>query len=174
LKHKSKSVVTQSLREKAVKLVETYVKAPFLKEASLLIMGECAPVVLPDVCKGFVKGRVVLTSCPEAENSGLIADKLAAILVCSNPREIMVLTVDGSPYCFTLHASVNKALFLTKADIPSSHFVIVDGEAMEISPESVRVGRYLHLVQKCIENNPEVLGDLRRHSLEYRCLKKSL
>ncbi len=156
-----------------MRLIETYVKAPFLKEASLLLMGECVPTVFPDVCKEFTEGRVVLTSCPEAENSGLITDKLAAILVCSSPREVTVLTIDGSPHCFTLHASVNKALFITKAEIPSSHFVIVDGKAMEVSPESVRVGRYLHLVQKCIERNPEVLEDLRRRSLEYRCLKKS-
>jgi hypothetical protein len=158
---------------KAMRLIETYVKAPFLKEASLLLIGECAPAVFPDVCKKFMKGRVVLTSCPEAENSGLIAGKLAAILACSSPREITVLTIDGSPHCFTLHASVNEALFLTKASVPSSHFVIVDGKAVKVSPESVRVGRYLHLVQKCIERNPEVLEDLRRYSLEYRCFKKS-
>jgi len=156
-----------------MKLVETHVKSPFLKEASLLIMSECAQAVFPDVCKKFMKGRVVLTSCPEAENSGLIMGKLAAILVCSNPREVTVLTMDGSPHCFTLHASVNEALFITKANIPSSHFVIVDGKTVEISPESVRVGRYLHLVQKLIERNPEVLEDLRRYSLEQRCLKKS-
>jgi len=156
-----------------MKLIETYVKAPFLKEASLLLMSECAQAVFPDVCKKFMKGRVVLTSCPEAENSGLIMGKLAAILVCSNPKEVTVLTMEGSPNCFTLHASVNEALFITKANIPSSHFVIIDGEAVEVSPESVRVGRYLHLVQKCIERNPEVLEDLRRHSLEHRCLRKS-
>ena len=157
-----------------MKLVETYVKAPFLKEAPLLIMGECVQAVFPEVCKRFMKGRVVLTSCPEAENSGSITAKLAAILVCSNPSEVVVLTVDGSPHCFTLHASVNEALFVTKASVPSRHFVIVDGKAVGVTPESVRVGRYLHLVQKCIENNPEVLEDLRRYSLEHCCLKKAL
>jgi hypothetical protein len=157
-----------------MKLIETYVKAPFLKEASLLLMSECAQAVFPDLYKKFVKGRVVLTSCPEAENSGSITAKLAAILACSNPREFTVLTMEGSPHCFTLHASVNEALFITKASVPSSHLVIVDGKAVEVSPESVRIGRYLHLVQKCIENNPEVLEALRRYSLEHRCLKKSL
>ncbi len=156
-----------------VKLVETWVKAPFLRGASLLLIGECVQNVFPVVYERFAEGRVVLTSCPEAENSGLITGKLASILACSNPREVTVLTVDGSPHCFTLHASLNTALFVTKARVPSKHFVIVNGEAVEVSPESVRLGRYLHLVQRCIRGCPEILEDLGRYSLEHQCLAKA-
>lgn len=152
-----------------MKLVETWVKAPFLKEASLLLVGECVQDIFPDVYREFVEGRVVLTTCPEAENASLIMGKLASILTCSSPKELTVLTVEGSPHCFTLHASVNEALFVTGAEISSRHFVIVEGKALRVSPESVRVGRYLHLVQKCIQRCPEVLEDLRRYSLEHRC-----
>lgn len=119
-----------------------------------------------------MKERVVLTSCPEVENAKLIMGKLASIITCSKPREITVLTIDGSPHCFQLHASANEALFITKANVPLRHFVIVEGKASEVSAESVRVGRYLHLVQKCIRKNPEVLKDLRRYSLEH-CSKEA-
>jgi len=156
-----------------MKLMETWVKAPFLRESSLLIVGECVQTTFPRVYKKFEKGRLVLSNCPEAENNGLITSKLATILACANPKEVTVLTVDGSPHCFALHSTLNQTLFLTKAKTPSHHYVIVNGEALEVDHESVRVGRYLHLVQKCVLNQPEILEELRRYSLEQRCFKRS-
>ena len=155
-----------------MKLLETWVKAPFLKGASLLLTGKCIQGVYPDLYKRFVEGRTVLTSCPEAESVGSIMGKLASILTCSKPREIRVLTMDGSPHCFTLHAALNQALYVTGSSVLSQHFVAVDGKAVEVSPESVRVGRYLHLVQKCIKNYPQILEELGHYSLEHRCFTK--
>jgi len=86
-----------------MKLVETWVKAPFLKRASLLLLSECAQDIFPDVCKKFAKGRVVLTSCPEVENAEMIMGKLTSILTCSNPSDLTVLKMEGSPHCFALH-----------------------------------------------------------------------
>jgi len=157
---------------KRMKLLETWVKAPFLKGASLVLAGECVQGVYPDLYKRFVEGRTVLTSCPEAESFGTIMGKLASIITCSKPREIKVLTMDGSPHCFALHAALNQALFITGSNISSQHLVIVNGKVLEVSPESVRLGRYLHLVQKCIESYPQILEELGRYSLEHRCLVK--
>jgi len=157
---------------KRMKLLETWVKAPFLKEASLLLAGECVQSVYPDLYKRFVEGRTGLTSCPEAESVGSIMGKLASIITCSKPREIKVLTMEGSPHCFALHAALNQALFITGSNIPTQHLVIVNGKVFEVSPESVRLGRYLHLVQKCIENYPQILEELGRYSLEHRCFMK--
>jgi len=156
-----------------MKLVETWVKAPFLKESSLLVVGECVQATFPEAYRKFEEGRVVLTSCPETENNGLIVSKLATILLCANPKDVTVLTIDGSPHCFALHAALSQALFLTKAETPSHHYVIMNGKALEVSSESVRVGRYLHLVQKCIERCPEVLEELSRRSLEQQCFTKA-
>jgi hypothetical protein len=116
-----------------MKLVETWVKAPFLKRASLLLLSECAQEVFPDVCKKFAKGRVVLTSCPELENAEMIMGKLSSILTCSNPSDLTVLTMEGSPHCFALHAAANEAFFVTKASVPLSHFVVLEGKAIEVS-----------------------------------------
>jgi len=138
----------------------------------LFLVGECVQAISPNVYKRFAEGRVVLTSCPEAEGIGSVMGKLASIIACSNPKEIIGLTIDGSPHCFTLHAALNEALFITKSKIPTKHFVIVDEKVVEVSSESVRVGRYLHLVQKCIQKDPEILEELSQHSLEHRCFKK--
>lgn len=153
-----------------MKLIETWVKASYLKGNSLLLLSECAEDVFPDVCQKFAEGRVVLTSCPEVENSEMIMGKLASILTCSNPSDLTVLTMEGSPHCLSLHSAANEALFITKASVPLSHFVILEGRAIEVSSESVRVARYLHLVQKCIQRCPDILEDLGRYSLEQRSL----
>ncbi|NIR86714.1 4Fe-4S ferredoxin [Candidatus Bathyarchaeota archaeon] len=152
-----------------MKLVETWVKASFLSKASLLIVSECARAVFPDLYERFAEDRVVLTSCPEVENAEMIMGKLAAILTCSNPSDLTVLTMEGSPHCLTLHAAANEAMFITKASVPLNHFVILNGKDIQVSSESVRVARYLHLVQKCIQECPDILKDLSRHSLEHRC-----
>jgi len=155
-----------------MKLVEIWVKAPLLKDASLLLAGECVQAIYPELFKKFSKGRVVLTNCPEAEGS-VSMGKLASIVTCSAPKEITVLTVEGSPHCYTLHAAVNEALFVANSDLKCRHFVIVDGRPLEVSPESVRLGRYLHLSQKCIDENPKILDELAKFSLEHRkSLKK--
>jgi hypothetical protein len=151
-----------------MKLIETWVKASFLKGASLLLVSECAQTVYPDVYKKFVEGRVVLTGCPEAENAKMLVGKLATILTCSNINDLTVLTMEGSPHCFALHAVANETMFITKVKVPFSHFVILNGKAIQVSSESVRVARYLHLVQKCIQKCPDILEDLSSLSVEHR------
>jgi hypothetical protein len=115
-----------------------------------------------------VEGRVVLTGCPEAENAKMLVGKLATILTCSNINDLTVLTMEGSPHCFALHAVANETMFITKVKVPFSHFVILNGKAIQVSSESVRVARYLHLVQKCIQKCPDILEDLSSLSVEHR------
>lgn len=144
-------------------------KAPFLKDASILISGECIESTFPELLKEFSKDRVVLTACPEAESCSGFVGKIAMMVRCSSPKEILVLTVDGSPYCNLLHASVDGALFATRAKISARYFVIArPGEVREVRPSSIRVGRYLHLVDKCIQRCPDVTRELKDLSLVQR------
>jgi len=153
-------------------LLKTWVKAPQLKNSDWLIIGECVKYINSDVLKEFSKDRVVLSVCPEAEGS-LTYGKLASMIRSSNPRSIVVLTIDSSPHCFTLHAAVNEALYIVKEKVPRKHYVLVDGyELVEISPNAIRVARYLHLVDKLIKRNPEILKELEKHSLEYKIAKE--
>lgn len=157
-----------------MKLTQIHVKAPVLKGASILLVGECVPEIFPKIYRQFVKERVVLTCCPEAENVGLITGKTATIIACSHPKEVTVLTIDGSPHCLALHAALNQAIFVTKEKTPTHHFVIADRKAQEVSAESVRVSRYLHLVQKCVQRRPEILQKLSSLSLEQQCAKEKV
>jgi len=155
-----------------LKLTRTHVKSPVLKRASILLVGECVQEVYPKIYEQFMRERIVLTTCPEAENVGLIMGKTATILACSHPREVTALTIDGSPHCFMLHAALNQALFVTKEKTPARHFVIADGKALEVSAESVQVSRYLHLVQQSVQKHPTILQELSKHSLEQQCSER--
>jgi len=155
-----------------LKIAQTWVKAPPLRNAKVLLAAECVKNLYPKVFEKLSEGRVVLTCCPEAEPSTLVMGKLASILRCSKPKEITVASIEGSPHCFLLHASVNEAIFVSKVETPTKHYVVLNGETIEISPEAVRVARYLHLTQKCIETKPEILEELSKYSLEHKWAMK--
>lgn len=145
-----------------------WVKTPMLKGAEILIASACLPYVNREIFEKLAKGRVVLLACPEQENPTHYG-KIASIIRSTKPKKIIVVTVDGSPHCFTLHASVNEAEYILNEDIPREHYVLVDAkDLIRISPEAVRVARYLHLVDKLIKKFPEILKELEEHSLEHK------
>ncbi len=145
-----------------------WVKAPILKNSDLLIVSACLPFVNRELFDRIAKNKVVLMACPERENPTHYG-KIASIIRSSKPRSITVVTIDGSPHCFTLHASVNEAEYILGHRIEKKHYVVVDGkELREISADAIRVARYLHLVDTLIKSNPGILEELKKHSLEYR------
>ena len=145
-----------------------WVKTPMLKGADILIASACLPYVNPKLFEELSKDKVVLLACPERENPTHYG-KIASIIRSSKPRRITVVTVDGSPHCFTLHASVNEAEYILGEKVEKKHYVVVNAkELKEISPDAVRVARYLHLVDELLKEKPEVLEKLRKLSLEYR------
>ena len=150
-----------------MKLLEIWVKAPQLREADLLIVGECVEKINPKALEELGRGRVVLTACPE-EDGALLYGKIGTMIRASRPRSITVLTIDGSPHCFLIHAAVNEAVFITGEEIEQRHYVLVNGEELvEISPDAIRVARYLHIVDRAIKKCPEILSELEKCSLEY-------
>jgi hypothetical protein len=155
-----------------MKLLQTWVKAPFLIGADLLIISECLPRVYPSVSEEFSKGREVLTACPEGEGGDSIYGKLASIIRSVKPKTITVLTIEGSPHCYLLHAAVNEAIYITDSNIPVGHFVCLNGEAIEVSSEAIRVARYLHLVERAVRSDPYLCQRLAEISLEQQAEEK--
>ena len=149
-------------------LWSTWVKAPPLRGSDILIASACLPIVNPELFERLSRGRVVLLACPERE-SPTHYGKIASIVRSSKPRSLTVVTIDGSPHCFTLHASVNEAEYILGERVPREHYVVVNGsELVKISPDAVRVARYLSLVQRVIDRDPGVVKELENLSLEYR------
>ncbi len=157
---------------KPLRLMNVWVKAPLLRGADLLIASACLPAVNQELFMELSRGRVALLACPEEEQATHYG-KIANIIRSSKPRSITVVTIEGSPHCFTLHASINAAEYLLGTRIQRKHYVVVDGrELVEISPEAVRIARYLHLVDRLVKENPWILEELGKHSLEHRAAEK--
>ena len=152
-------------------LLKVWVKSPVLRGADLLIASACLPYVNEELFRKVSEGKVALLACPEGEGS-VHYGKLATIFRVSKPRSVTVVTVDGSPHCFTLHASVNLAEYLVGSKLGVKHYVVVDGvELVEVSDDAVRLARYLSLVDKALRMYPELLDELSKHSLEYTSLR---
>ncbi|MEM4913172.1 MAG: 4Fe-4S ferredoxin [Desulfurococcaceae archaeon] len=151
----------------------TWAKAPHLENSEVLVVSACLPVVNPELFKRLAEGRNVLFACPERESAAYYG-KLASMIRSTKPRRLIVVTIDGSPHCFTLQASVNEAEYILGKKLEKEHYVVVDGvELKKISPDAVRLARYLSIVNGIIEKNPEVLEELAMHSKEYQ-LSRSL
>lgn len=149
-------------------LWSTWVKAPILRNSELLIASACLPVVNNGLFEEIAKDKVVLFACPERE-SPTHYGKIASIIRSSRPRKITVVTVDGSPHCFTLHASANEAEYILGEKVNKEHYVVVNGrELVKISPNAVRVARYLSLVNEIVEKHPEFIKKLENLSEEYK------
>ncbi len=157
-----------------MKLFETWVKHPQLRGAEILLLSECLGSVWPQISESFSQGRTVLTICPEAEADQHVIGKLASIIRSASPKGLIVLTVGGSPHCSLLHALVNEAIYLTSSHaLPVRHLVVVEGKTHEVAPETVRIARYLHLVDKLVRAHPEVLAELSEISLEHQAERRA-
>ncbi len=157
-------------------LWSTWVKSPLIRQRKrLCIVSACLPNINPDLFAKLENECVVLLACPERENPTHYG-KIASIIRSNEDwiEEVWVVTVDGSPHCYTLHASVNEAEYILGKRIVRKHFVVVDGkELREVDPVAVRVARYLHIVQQLIEQNRELVeNELSKHSLEHRKSKQ--
>lgn len=116
----------------------------------LLVYGSCIFNEYPDILSRFSEGRVALGVCLEAEHLNVVALKLASIFARVDLEEVVVLTVDGSPHCIQLHHAVEEARKVTGRQVNVRHFVIEGGEALEVSPEAVKVARYLSKIQRLL------------------------
>ncbi len=150
------------------RLLNTWVKLPVLRGKAIAIASACLEQTCPQILEELARDHIVLVACPEQEG-GIHYAKLATILRTSNVRKLTVVTVDGSPHCLTLQTSVNLAIYVTGLNVERKHFVVLEGcRLIEISPDSIRVARYLHLVDKLLKSRRDVLKELEKYSLEYQ------
>lgn len=150
----------------------TWVKAPVLKTKKLYIVSACLPYVNRELFEKIANDGAVLMACPEREPPTHYG-KIASMIRSSRPEEIIVITVDGSPHCFTLQASVNEAEYILGEKLKKKHYVLVDGEKLvEIDSNAIRLARYLHIVDELYKKHKKEVEDkLSKHSLEYRQAK---
>lgn len=130
-----------------MELLTTHVKHKRLNGGSLLIHGTCVNVEAPQIVKEFSKRRVPLQVCLEKEHMDMVGFKLTTILKASKPKDLIVLTIDGSPHCLQLHFAVEQAKDIARSAVKVAHYAIEHGKLFEISSKAVKAARHLSQIE---------------------------
>jgi len=106
-------------------------QAPFLKEASLLVAGDCTAFAYPAIQQDFIRGRAALVGCPKLDEKGPFVEKLTAILEANDIRDITVLHMTV-PCCAQLNRMVAQAVSRSGKSLPVKSFVVgIDGTVIK-------------------------------------------
>ena len=97
--------------------------APFLKEAHLLVLADCAAVAYPNLHRDFLGGKAVMMGCPKFDNVEEYIYKFSAIFEKANIKKITVLIMEV-PCCSGLPMIVEKGLAAAGKKIPVEKIVI--------------------------------------------------
>jgi ferredoxin len=100
-----------------IKLSLVQPKAPFLKDAALLVAADCAPFAAGDFHSRYLHGRAMVCGCPKFDNVEAHAAKLAEILKQNNVKEITIVNMEV-PCCFGIVQIVRQALEASGKKLP--------------------------------------------------------
>jgi ferredoxin len=114
-----------------VKLQLLNPESPFIKDADLVLLADCAACAVPDLHQRFLSGNAVAMACPKLDDAEAHAAKLAQVLEGARPRSIKVVHMEV-PCCKGLEWIVAQALERTGLNIPMESVTIGrDGKVRE-------------------------------------------
>ena len=118
------------LRNWPVQLNLVNPRAPFFKEADLLIMADCVPVASPDWQGTLLKGQVVLVGCPKFDDVPAYLEKLTDIFKYNELKRVTIVYMEV-PCCSGLAGLVAKAIKDAGKNVPLERLVLgVEGEPL--------------------------------------------
>jgi len=97
--------------------------APFLKDADLVLAGDCAPFAYAGFHHDFIKDHALLVACPKLDDFQAHQRKLTEILCQSSVKSITVVRMEV-PCCSGLVHMARQAITDCGRDIPLSEVVI--------------------------------------------------
>jgi Pyruvate/2-oxoacid:ferredoxin oxidoreductase delta subunit len=105
--------------------------APFLKNADLLVVADCAPAAYPGFHNEFMQGKVVMMGCPKFDDAQSYIDKFTEIFQTAGIRSVTCVYMEV-PCCSGLPVIVKKAMANAGASIPLEEAIIGrKGERLE-------------------------------------------
>jgi len=125
------------------------------RNKKLVIISSCILQKNVEILESFSDSdTLILRSCPEAEHWNIIAYKLASFISYSKPKQVIIVSVEGSPHCVQLHhiAEDIKKNFI---DYRLEHFVLSKNKLWKISPESVKTSRHLLKIEKLLQKKEQ-------------------
>lgn len=127
------------------------VTSPRLRNKDLLIYSTCLTTEYPELIEQKAAGKVPLSVCMSEEHLDKVGFKIATIITHAKPSSISILTMDGSPHCTQLHAVVEQARRIAKADVSITHFVVEKGVVVEVSSQTVYLSRHLSKIHELLK-----------------------
>lgn len=144
-------------------LMSTNVGSRRIRElGKILILGSCIIDEYLYLYQNLEKGYVVLHVCMETVHFNMVSLKIASILGRIPIKEIVVLTVDGSPHCVQLHTAVEEAVKITNSSVITRYIVIENGKLIEVSNKAVKTSRYLSKIDKLLKRSNDENTSLKK------------
>ncbi len=101
--------VKPQLEQWPVQLHLVPIKAPYFKNADLLITADCVPFAYPDYHPKLLKGRKVVVGCPKLDDIEFYVEKLTAIIKENDLKSVTVAFMEV-PCCSGIVYAAEKAV----------------------------------------------------------------
>ncbi|MEW5911167.1 MAG: 4Fe-4S dicluster domain-containing protein [Thermodesulfobacteriota bacterium] len=106
-------------------------QAPFLKNADLLLLADCAGASLPDLHSRLLPGRAVAMACPKLDQPEPHIERLAQIIKAADLKSLTVVIMEV-PCCRGLAWIAQQALQRAGVDLPLGLLVVSrDGKIIQ-------------------------------------------
>lgn len=132
-------------------LLSTNIGSRYLRQSNqFLLLGSCMLEEYPQLVEKYARNRVCLHVCLETHHMNMAETKLACMINIHQPKELLILTVDGSPHCLQLHILADDLHRYFKAKLAIRHLVVERGKVYEINARAVKTARHLHKVNQLL------------------------
>jgi len=112
-----------ALRHWPVQLNLVPVKAPFFKDAELILLADCTAVAYPALHQRLLEGRTVVMGCPKFDDVKHYVEKLTDILKSNDVRSLTVAHMEVL-CCSALNVVARRALEASGKMIPTQRLVV--------------------------------------------------
>ena len=123
----SESEVQSELRQWPVQLNLVNPRAPYLKNADLLVAADCTAYAYANFHKDFIKNHITVIGCSKLDDNQYYKEKLTEIIKNNNLKSITVVRMEV-PCCGGIVSAVKNAMLNAKVIVPYKEVVIgIDG-----------------------------------------------
>jgi Pyruvate/2-oxoacid:ferredoxin oxidoreductase delta subunit len=123
VEHAEQAFVPSELRQWPVQITLVNTRAPYLRNAHLLVAADCTAFAYAAFHRDFIRGRVTLVGCPKLDDNRAYAQKFAEILALNQVRSIQVVRMEV-PCCSGIVSAVKWAMQASGVDVPYEEVVI--------------------------------------------------
>ena len=123
LKKMGKEVITVKPNNWPVQIRLVPYNAPFLKDAELVVIADCASAVYDGLKEEIVNDRPFFMGCPKFDDADAYRDKFVDIFKNNNVKKIICVTMEV-PCCSGLPMIIKRAMELAGVEIPMEEKVV--------------------------------------------------